>query len=365
MFDVYGMADGEELLVYSAPIASFTTNQKPCNNIAVPNQWTNQSGIFITGTGDEALHWGCPLVKDLSFENVADKSATALAKGDYRFPLLVLPSSLYLGSIYHPWSHRLYIFARCNSSTSQAYIGCFSVGVNDLIYSLYKCVNTNKSSLDFLFRPLSLPSDLLTNSDLSYAVLGDLSNLPTEEKLTDGDTFARVIGVADTKSQIISADVINNIGTFLQQHGVLGFLYDSDSGIKIACSQDGINWKQPPIVVKKNAFSPFYIDGDLFGYITPSGIEVQTFTGISLAAAVNLSFMQVSEGNYVAYKEEVQRNFDTAQRVLIGTGPLDAQKITGYKTIDGLYRIFFYNQDQVLVCMESSDMLNWKTAANF
>jgi len=41
------------------------------------------------------------------------------------------------------------------------------------------------------------------------------------------------------------------------------------------------------------------------------------------------------------------------------------QKLTGYVTPDGITMIFFYNNNDRLVGVESDDMFNWNVIANF
>jgi hypothetical protein len=72
-----------------------------------------------------------------------------------------------------------------------------------------------------------------------------------------------------------------------------------------------------------------------------------------------------SEGISASESEALQRDIDSNLKVLIGSGQLDAQRLTGYKTVEGTYKIFFYDQNNNLSCMESSNMMKWNVAANF
>jgi len=49
----------------------------------------------------------------------------------------------------------------------------------------------------------------------------------------------------------------------------------------------------------------------------------------------------------------------------LGTGTVPDQKLTGYKTTSGIYKIFFYGGDGTLSCMTSRDLKIWEYHYNF
>ena len=64
-------------------------------------------------------------------------------------------------------------------------------------------------------------------------------------------------------------------------------------------------------------------------------------------------------------EEDTQETFDSHGTVQLGSGPIDVQRLSGYVTSDGIYKIFFYDENNKLKCMESNDAFVWKVADNF
>ena len=78
--DVHKMSDGEIVLVYGAPVTKYEIDGKTENSREDNNEWEKQSGTFMTGSANEGLLWGCPIVKNMNF-NDDDK---------YQWPMMVM-----------------------------------------------------------------------------------------------------------------------------------------------------------------------------------------------------------------------------------------------------------------------------------
>lgn len=361
-FGIHCFEDNEKVIVYNGDVSEFSINGKQYNSSSMKNLWTNQSGVFISGSGNNGGAWGCPIFKTM---NYTDNSLNNLlpATTDSKYPLMVLPDSAYMGSVVDPNSQRIIVFARCSNSKLTSFIGCLSISCINLIYKLYKCVPKSDSDLSFLFRPLSIPQKTINDPALSYAIPSEIKDLPFETSASDMDIFSRVIGSTATKSNITEESDINIISPFIMEDGSLVLLYDSNDGIKMAFSTNGgKTWNGSSIIIARNAHSPLYVRDNVIAYITASGIEIKTFIDMNILSII---WANNQAGNTQAFNEGIQQAFDNASKYIIGSGQIDAQKLAGYKTNEGITKIFFYDPNGMLSCSESSDMITWNISANF
>jgi hypothetical protein len=78
---------------------------------------------------------------------------------------------------------------------------------------------------------------------------------------------------------------------------------------------------------------------------------------------MNLAYSPAGDSS--SDQEKIQKNFDKAKTILVGSGQIDAQRLTGYKTADGIWKIFFYDPHMFLSCVESKNLFNWHISDNF
>jgi hypothetical protein len=104
---------------------------------------------------------------------------------------------------------------------------------------------------------------------------------------------------------------------------------------------------------------------DYFFYVTPSGIEVKFTSYSDFSDDRTIAVKKAAGQNTSVIEVNKQEELDSMKHFLIGSGPIDFQRLSGYLTPDGTIKIFFYNKDNALVCMESKDSFQWKVADNF
>lgn len=370
-FSFFKMIDGENLLVYNQKVGEFKVDGKTNNSQDQDNLWDTPNAIFITGTGDESLRWGCPFIKELTsdarlFNNEATEISNRLIDSDFRFPLMVLPACEYLGGIYQEISNSLFLFARCYINNTISYLGCFIFSVADLVNDLYKCNETDPKKLPYLFRVPGLDDIDLSDDTVNYANAASvISNLPISNSGIKNDFFIRVMGDAKTNSEITTSDFPTIVSPFIMEDGTLGALYDGGEGIRLIYSRDGKKWNRSDIIIAKDASCPLYIDGTVIAYIGDSGIVVKLDHDLNTHAAMNLGDADSQAGNYDALRESIQKDYDGLNTALIGSGDIPLQRITGYKTAEGIYKIFYYDSEGLLSCAESQDQKRWSVAPNF
>jgi hypothetical protein len=200
-----------------------------------------------------------------------------------------------------------------------------------------------------------LPSSLFNDTNKSPIPKSVQTNLP----LGDGnnDTFSKVI---DTERGT------NTVSPFITEDGTLGVFYDTEEGIYLAYSRNSSVFKTVPFLIMGGVSSPFLLDTGVIVFINEEGyIGVKIGMETPIYSAMALGDKSTSEGDYQTYLENVKKQFNNTRTILIGSGKVKDQKITGYKTVIGIYKIFFTNEDGVLTCMESKDLTNWDFSPNF
>jgi hypothetical protein len=336
---------GEKIIIYGAYVPPFSVDGVEYNS--GNNKWYTSNGVFIVGSGSHGLRWECPSFMN-PLPNIKPDAYPDIEATDIKYPLLVLPDCDYMGGILDPSTQLLSIFIR-SYKDGKEYIGCLQVAYNSLPYKLKKgnLIDTDKKISDFLVRPL-------------FIDMNNSAGMVTDTGVIDN--YTRIIGVGGTNALIPISDAINVISPFIMQDGTVGLLYDSNMGINLLYSRGGNYWRSTPYILSRNSHSPLYIEDGLIAYITPLGIEVKLNIDNLLYATMAHGD---SEGISASDSEALQRAIDSNPKVLIGSGQLDAQRLTGYKTIEGIYKIFFYDQNNDLSCMESPNMMKWNVAANF
>jgi YD repeat-containing protein len=96
-------------------------------------------------------------------------------------------------------------------------------------------------------------------------------------------------------------------------------------------------------------------------YITEEGIVAKKTNIMDFYTA-----RDIAEG-IIDISEElnIQKTLDKEVTVLIGSGSIELQRLSGYVTPGGISKIFFYDPQGLLKCMETSDNNVWKVTNNF
>jgi hypothetical protein len=141
-------------------------------------------------------------------------------------------------------------------------------------------------------------------------------------------------------------------------NGTYVVLYDSELGTKALFSTSaGYNWITANIIYARLGRSAILL-GDLLFYISSNGMEVK-HTNIT-------DFYYAAAGiRDITVEIELQRIIDAEPVTLIGSGAIELQRLSGYITPEGITKIFFYDNSNLLKCMESKDSYTWTVANNF
>lgn len=367
VFDVIRLNDGEIILLYGQSLPQFNldTDGKGVrlnNSSGNDTKWANSGGVFALGSFSDSYYWGTPSVA---------KSGNNDEK--YQFPSMLINSVEYLSCIYNSITDVLCIFVRAYTSNS-FYIGCLQVHTRTLNHKLFKCTPLNNDGSSstiinmFFYRPPLLEDSFVSDKDKSWIsedkeiVNDDYSYVRSD--LTP-DNYIRIMGSESTKSQISYADESGIISASILSDGTYVLLYDTKAGIKAIYSIDqGYTWASSKISLTRNGSCGLLLERYLF-YITTDGIEVK-YTQLSDFSDDRTITMKNAEGIDVASAEvSKQTYFDSLPKSLIVRESLEYQRLSGYVTPDGIIKVFFYDSNRRLKCIESKDSRIWTVADNF
>lgn len=353
LFDIHKLEDGEEIVVYGYPVLKYTVNGISKDG----SKWATPNAVFVIGNGAESAEWGCPLVKTLNYTKTLFPTGTAgiPTANDFVYPLMIVPCSDYLGSVYHYGFRRLFVFARGYTNGGSSFVGCYSISFDNLLYEAYKA--TTSPYLDFIYRPLSLPPSLFTNSNESPIPATSQSNIIMATTNTGNDRFFKAI---DTEKGT------NTVSPFIAKDGTLAILYDTDEGIHLAYSRNLSVFRESPVLIVNDVHSPLLIDYNILVFInSENGIGIKIAIDNNLYSAMKVGDMDTTAGNYQTTLESIKQEIDNVPIIYIGSGKIPDQKLTGYKTMSGIYKIFFYDDNGVVSCMASSNLRSWQFHPNF
>ena len=367
LFDIIREPDGEVFLIYGQTTSGFKFVNGQINNSSTNNStWTNSGAIYIIGSPNDSHFWGTPTAMKYGEVN----SSGIVNENQYQYPIMLLNSVDYLSSIYNPISSSLSIFVNAESNGSK-YVGCFTVAISSLINNIGLCADENynasspsESPLKFYYRPQLLDKSFI--SDTSKSWIDSSSDIITSsfdyakvKKPSPQDSYVRVLGTGDTNSQISRNGDFSMISTSVLPDGTYMLLYNDITGVKaIFSTSQGQFWIDSNIIMARNANSGVAL-GDCLFYITSDGIMVK-----QTPVTYFLSAMK-KEGNQASTQEkQIQELFDTATTTLI-SGAIDIQRLSGYITSENYYRLFYYDQNDRLNCIGSSNGRVWGAIDNF
>ena len=183
-----------------------------------------------------------------------------------------------------------------------------------------------------------------------------------------GDIFARILGASVTNSQVTYDGTVTYSTAHQTEWGSYIFLYGTNQGIKGIYSNDGgMHWSGTDNIYARDANCPLLIGRYLF-YITSSGIMVKEFSLSAIGQVIDLAMKKLAGTSIASDEIVIQGNFDNTSlypRRLIGSGEVDPQRLSGYVTDDGIIKLFFYDSENLLKCMESSGAYEWEVSNNY
>lgn len=361
-FDVFYLKDGEPIVIYGQSSEAFsltsgTTTYLNNSNLVTTagatsaSTWKYSSNcVMIAGSTSDGDTWGCPLVKDMS--------------GDFQYPLMILNSVDYLASIYDEVANMIIMVARCYNNDGRQYIGCFGFDINSFNYKNFLCTPVSKIIMTdkFWFRPFAKKDEFYTG-DFAHIPVGNkvlcgYSLITDNSTITPMDNFVRVMG-----SNIVNVNVNTNmtiydiISLYLFDTGLLVMLFASDDGLHALYSHSkGSSWVLSGILLSDNASSGSIISGRLF-YINSSGIFTKSMEGVRLGETI-----AVPVGDPNVSSSQLEINGSTSINIV--SDSLPNQRLSGYRTVTGMYKVFFYDQNGILSCVQGVEN-DWEIAPNF
>jgi hypothetical protein len=251
---------------------------------------------------------------------------------------------------------------KCYNLNNIAFIGCLTVNRCYLNKNLTICDSlSTPEDLKFWFRNSRIsPSDILTNDNKCYTKVENvITQTPNYENMTDG--FERVMGTLETHSAItLPLSDIKTMTSCVLPTGIPLILYGDNMGAAMLSKNNF--WDKSLIIMAYNADSPIIVGDSLF-YISPEGIEMKENI---MPYIFQASKMTINAGFTDIEVESLQKKFDEMKPKLIGSGKISSQRISGYITHEGFYRIVYYNSDSILCCLEGcGGNAQWKMSNNF
>lgn len=374
ILDLLRTEDGEILILYGKSVSEFnllsgSSVYSVNNSTQSGNAWTNKNAVFAIGSFDDGYFWGAPFVLKTGQESLQP----------FEYPVMLMNGVDYLASIYDELNQTLVIFVRAFDSTKKAYIGVYRIYAKTVNHSLNPCQDPSYSSyspsqsrLSFSWRPPLLTNDFIYNEDefwtMNESVIDSQYIFDPTDSSTSGliaDEYYRILGPISSGSQIESGGEVGIISVGKLDDGTYVLFYDSEQGIRaIFSSSKGRVWVESGLIYARNGRAGLMLGRYLF-YISDRGIEIK-FTNKTDYSHDRTIATKKTEGINVGVLEvNMQDDLDAMDHFPIGSGPIEFQRLSGYITSDGVMKIFFYDINDKLKCMESKNVFDWKVADNF
>jgi hypothetical protein len=262
-------------------------------------------------------------------------------------------------------------FFKGEDEYNNIFIGCLTVSLLSLLHETYLATDyesgSESSQLNFLWRPPLVEPD----KDKKWAqqdIIGASSYILKEalkNKTDPKDVYDRILGPEESKSQYINNAEVNYASAHILPDGTYVLLYDAPQGVKALFSKDsGRQWAGSDVVLARMGTASTMIDRYLF-YVTASGIEMKQTQWTDYYDLRELSFKKLAGESTSDLEGVLQTRFDSEKHYLIGSGAIPAQKISGYITNEGIMKLFYYNSNNLLTCLETKDIYKWTYADNF
>jgi len=335
----HNLNDGEKIIVFSRQVDTFSIDGIEYDT----STWDNKNCIFIVGTSDNGNEWFCPNIKK-----------TKLTwDGKYQWALMVLNATSFLCSIYNKISQTLIVICKSKDEGGRVYLGAFLMSLPSLIYKTVLC----SGSIEFLWRPPLLDGNPWTNdSNVISVAVGEVAFK---------DRFVRIIGGLATDSQIEdgSVDFFKGVSGVFSPDGVIRLFYISRGTVRMLFStSNGIVWQKSAIRFAYSSNSALCIENYLFYISSGEGIRMKYIGGKHWNGAYYATEM---EGVDEAFIELVQSEVNALKTVLIYNGEIKQQQLSGYRDTQGVYYIFYYDNEGNLSSLSSANAEKWSGTPNF
>lgn len=367
-YDLLRISDGEMMFIYTAELVGFNVAGGGLVN-ATSNQsnWTNSNALMMVGSPDDGLTWTTPWTKKVELSSGNSENSTNIYNKPY--PIMLLSGVEYLCSVYNRISDKITVYVRC-SQNNKGFVGCFTFLVATLLNKLSLCTTMTgfeTAQMDFWYRNPLIPASIAGNASKNWTDIRNIPNTGQEynPKTDNGiDSFVRIMGESGSNAQIEYTENSGILTASLLPNRQQVLLFDSDDGVRVCTSIDeGTTWYKSGVIVARSAKSGIVI-GERLLYITSSGIVVKStnymdFYKLAIAASKNKGKPDKN------LEENIQTEFDKMASTPIGSGIIESQKLTGYVDPRGVIKVFFYDSDGLVKCMQSSDTTKWRVTNNF
>lgn len=369
LFDVIKLSDGEVIILYGQSVKPFNLYNDDRSSFNLNNdstndtKWFNSNAVFMIGSFNDTYFWGTPY----KIKNGSDDD------NKFQYPIMMLNSVEYVGCIYNSRVNTICIFVRAFRGNT-SYLGCFKVALSTLTHLLYECEDKNytpatasSSSLGFLFRPPLISDSVIANPNTSWIhgstdIIKDFYSFDSSTENVIGDNYINVIS---SIGQVKYGDEFGIISTNILPDGTYVVFYDTNSGVRAVYSPDqGNTWVTSYLIYSRQGRCGLMV-GDRFFYITSSGIEVKFVYMADFYDDKEISMKRAEGIDVTTIEINKQTYIDTLTTLPIGSGVIEYQRLSGYISPEGITKIFFYDTNGRLKCMESSDSRTWIVADNF
>ena len=376
-FDAFQLPDGRILLVYGHPTPAFDVENKGILNNEEENKWDNINSVFIIDTANNDFNWGTPFKK--KFEDEKSK-----------YPLMIMNSVDYLTSLYNPFSNELCVIVKSFVTGEGTFYGAYIVSLTGLYDEFDKI--TDKNFKDGLFGQRGIYEAFLvegedddffsfymrepflhydgwpprTHKNLKWSNAGiAISKLPsTATPENVNDTFVRIFGPQSANPQIVYDGTVGIPSLSMLSDGSYVLLYGI-LGVRAAFSTDsGRKWVTADLIYARERECGFRL-GDYLFYIAPEGIKMKKIEPVDWSKSIEIASKKNAGENVENLEVNEQARLDVLKSTLIGSGAIDLQRLSGYITPEGIYKVFYYTTNGLLTCSESTDASTWKIADNF
>ena len=382
-FDIIYLPHGEVILVYGRKMGEFmtvvggdppTTLNNSVDHLPYDNTWAIGSCIMIVGTSNDSFVWNAPLTRTVSLPNI-DPAIKRRFTRSFQYAMMVLNSVEYLSSTYNPLNNNLYIFVGCTYRVPDEdpplvlkFLGCLTVNMcqlspfcaferNGRLEAQLKdnvFFSLSKDGYPFFWRHPLLKDELIRSdsyswTDPSKCLIDDRYSYDREQNT---DNFIRIMGPGQTNSQIEYYGFdLEAFSSHLLPDGTLMAFFGAGNNVEAIFSNDsGRTWRKSSLIYVSNGRFATLIGHCLF-YISEYGIEMKKTDFTDFYGGLN--------------ERNTQELLDNKRTIIIGSGPIRFQRLSGYITPDGTMKIFFYDNSNLLKCMESKDSSVWTVADNF
>ena len=248
-----------------------------------------------------------------------------------------------------------------------------------------------------------MSNDLVMDNDKSWAKSENMIGVNYECEAGCSDMFMRLMGPNGTSSLFNQNTDIDVVSALKFEDGTYCVFYDDEDGIPavmdssgelsgdeddldnseqddqgvvvrgIFSKNSGVTWVKSDILLARNAFSGYYIFDEFGGvnsfafiYITGNNVlRAKLISAVYFQLCAEVAVKKDAGENVETLEVNEQKNLDEEESTLIGSGAIELQRLSGYITPEGIYKIFYYTTDGLLTCLESTDASTWKVADNF